>query len=233
MNNNQEDNKLIDNNLKKEGIIQNTSNERNDINFSYPQFMTLTIPIRPALFLDLNGILIYMCHLIDVNDIDKCTKMKNFLLIYKDFDSNIFAIFYRTHIKEFLLEINNYYDIYILSTLNRTQTDIFISVINHLLGTNVFKGIYIKFANNKLKNLEILNHNLKSSVIIEINPNTWRIEEDQNIIIISIFRGPHDKIINNDLLILKKCLLRINKLFIDNNYEDIRKFIYDSIMTFV
>jgi hypothetical protein len=194
--------------------------------------MTITQPIRPTLILDLNGILIYMCHLIDINDVDKCAKMKNFLLVYKDFDSNLFAIFYRLYIKEFLLELNNYFDIYILSTLNRTQTDIFISTINHLIGTNVFKGIYLKFSNNKLKSLDVLNHDIKSTVIIDINAKLWNQDEEENIILISIFRGPHDRNNNNDLLIVKKCLLRIHKLFIDNHYDDIRNFIHNSVMLF-
>ena len=36
--------------------------------------------------------------------------MKNFLLVYKDFDNNMFIIYYRSFIKEFLLELNNYFD---------------------------------------------------------------------------------------------------------------------------
>ncbi len=222
----------FDEKLKNNNILRNISNISDNINFGYPPFMAITQPIRPILILDLNGIIIYMCHLIDINDVDKCAKMKNFLLVYKDFDNNLFAIFYRPHIKEFLLELNNYYDIYVLSTLNRTQTDIFISTINHLLGTNVFKGIYLKFSNNKLKDLDILNHDTKSTVIIDINANVWRPEEEQNIILISIFRGPHDRNINNDLLIVKKCLLRIHKLFIDNQYQDIRNFIHSSVLSF-
>ena len=37
--------------------------------------------------------------------------------------------------------------------------------------------------------------------------------------------------INNDLLLLKKCLLRINKLFSDNHYGDIREFIHECVLS--
>ena len=218
--------------LQEHQIIKNTSLTYNNINYTYPQYMTLTTPIRPKLFLDLNGILIYMCHLIEIGDIDKCARMKNFLLIYKDFDMNLFTIYYRNFIKEFLLEINNYYDIYILSSLNRTITDIFISTIIHLIGTNVFKGVYLKYNNNEKKDLEILNHDKKYSVIIDINDTAWGDDYNRNIILISIFKGPHDKNYdkNGDLLVVKKCLLKIHKLFIDNNYEDIRNFIHQCVL---
>jgi hypothetical protein len=219
--------------LKQQKIIKNTSLIKDDITFTYPPYMLMTQPIRPILILDLNGILIYMCHLIDISDVDKCARMKNFLLIYKDFDMNLFVIYYRNYIKEFLLEINNYYDIYILSTLNRTLTDIFISTIIHLIGTNVFKGVYLKYSNDIKKNLEIFNHNKKSTVILDINETSWIEEHDRNIILINIFKGPHDKNYdkNNDLLIVKKCLLKIHKLFIDNNYGDIRNFIHECVLS--
>jgi hypothetical protein len=72
---------------------------------SYP--INLNKHIRPNLVIDLNGILIFSTHLIDARDIIKYTSFNNFLLIYKDFDYNMFVIYYRNYIKEFLLEINN------------------------------------------------------------------------------------------------------------------------------
>lgn len=220
--------------LTQHKIIKNTSLIQDNITFSYPQYMALTQPIRPTLILDLNGILIYMCHLIEIGDIDKCARMKNFLLIYKDFDMNLFVIYYRNYIKEFLLEINNYYDIYVLSTMNRALTDIFISTIINLIGTNVFKGVYLKYNNNEKKSLNILNHDKKSTVILDINDTSWIDENDRNIILVNIFKGPHDKNYdkNNDLIIVKKCLLKIHKLFVDNNYEDIQNFIHDCVLSY-
>jgi hypothetical protein len=144
----------------------------------------------------------------------------------------MFIIYYRNYIKEFLLELNNYYDIYIYSSLNRTQTDIFISTINHLIGTNVFKGIYLKINNVSKKNLNDINQDKKYSVIIDLHANNWD-DSDTNIILIQSFRGPHDNNYdkNNDLLIMKKCLIRIHKLFIDNLYDDIRNYIHDCVLS--
>ena len=200
--------------------------------FGYPQYMTITQPIRPNLVLDLNGILIYSSHLIDTVDVHKYVSLKNFLLIYKDFDMNMFIIYYRSYIKEFLLELNNYYDIYVYSTLNRTQTDVFISTINNLLGTNVFKGIFLKITNINKKNLDIINHNKNNTVIIDLSEDLWS-DCDTNIILIQPFRGPHDVNYdkNNDLLFMKKCLLRIHKLFVDNLYSDIRNYIHDCVLS--
>ena len=213
-------------------LIKNTSLSKDNITFTYPPYLTLTEQVRPNLILDLNGILIYSSHLIDNKDIQKYTNLKNFLLIYKDFDMNMFIIYYRNYIKEFLLELNNYYDIYIYSTLNRTQTDIFISTINHLIGTNVFRGIYLKINTNSKKNLDIINQNEKHTVIIDLYADNWD-NFDTNIIIIQPFRGPHDNNYdkNNDLLIIKKCLLRIHKLFVDNLYNDIRNYIHDCVLS--
>ena len=194
----------------------------------YPEHLIQVNHIRPNLVLDLNGILLFSSHLTDSKEILKYSLYKNFLLIYKDFDSNLFIIYYRNFIKEFLLELNNYYDIYIYSTLNRTQTDLFIMSIIHLIGINVFKGVYIKHQ-NELKSLEIIKLNPKNTIIVDIS-NTWSLDE-KNVILINIFKGPHDINYdkNNDLFILKKCLCRIYKLFIDNSYGDITSYITECI----
>ena len=78
-----------------------------------------------------------------------------------------------------------------------------------------------------------MNHDKKSTVIIDIYDTVWSQDNQQNIILTNIFRGPHDRNYDktNDLLILKKCLLRIHKLFIDNNYNDIRNFIHDCVLS--
>ena len=222
----------ISDNKISDKILQNTSLIRDDIQFGYPPYMQLTQPIRPNLILDLNGILIYSSHLIDSADIQKYVSLKNFLLIYKDFDMNMFIIYYRSYIKEFLLELNNYYDIYVYSTINKTQTDVFISTINNLLGTNVFKGIFLKITNINKKNLDIIKHNKNNTVIIDLSEDLWD-ACDSNIILIKAFRGPHDVNYdkNNDLLFMKKCLLRIHKLFVDNLYSDIRNYIHDCVLS--
>ena len=222
----------ISDNKISDKILKNTSLIKDDIQFGYPPFISLTQPVRPILILDLNGILIYSSHLIDISDIQKYVSLKNFLLIYKDFDMNMFIIYYRNYIREFLLELNNYYDIYAYSSLNRAQTDVFISTINNLLGTNVFKGIYLKITNINKKNLDVINHNKNNTVIIDLSETLWD-DCDRNIVLIKPFRGPHDNNYdkNNDLLFMKKCLLRIHKLFVDNLYSDIRNYIHDCVLS--
>ena len=200
----------------------------NQDNVTYPQYLNNTVHIKPNLVLDLNGILIFSSHLIDARDISKYTSFNNFLLVYKDFDHNMFVIYYRSFIKEFLLELNNYYDIYIYSSINKTQTDLCIMMLVNLLGVNVFKGVYLKHQ-NEIKSLENINLNPINTVIVDFNNTTWKTNE-HNLILIPIFKGPntqdYDK--NTDLLNLKKCLCRIYKLFIDNLYGDIRHHIHDS-----
>lgn len=212
--------------------IKNTSLIKNDVNFNYPPYIMLTETIKPSIILDLNGILIYSSHLIDIKDLSKYSQMKNFLLVYKDFDNNMFIIYYRSYIKEFLLELNNYFDIYVYSSLNKMQTDIFISTINHLIGVNVFKGIYIKINPLKNKSLEDLNLNNKYTIILDYNDKQWS-NNLENLIVVSTFKGPYDVSYdkNIDLLVLKKCLLRIYKLFVDNNCNDIRNYIHSSIIS--
>ena len=192
----------------------------------------LTETIKPSIILDLNGILIYSAHLINIQDLLKCSQMKNFLLVYKDFDLNMFIIYYRSFIKEFLLELNNYFDIYVYSSLNKMQTDIFISTINHLIGINVFKGIYIKINPSKNKSLEDLNLDKKHTIILDYNDKQWD-NNRENLIIVNSFKGPHDISYdkNNDLLFLKKCLIRIYKLFVDNNCNDIREYIHSTVLS--
>ena len=213
-------------------IIKNTSLIKSDINFNYPPYIMLTETIKPSIILDLNGILIYSSHLIDIYDLPKFSQMKNFLLVYKDFDNNMFIIYYRSFIKEFLLELNNYFDIYVYSSLNKMQTDIFISTINHLIGVNIFKGVYIKIISDKEKTLDDLNLNKKHTIILDYNNKQWK-NNLQNLIIVNIFKGPYDTSYekNTDLLILKKCLIRIYKLFVDNNCNDITDYIHSTIQT--
>jgi hypothetical protein len=171
------------------------------INILYP--INLNKYIRPNIVIDLNGLLIFSSHLIDIRDLIKYTSFNNFLLLYKDFDYNMFIIYYRNYIKEFLLEVNNYYDIYIYSSINKTQTDLIIVMLINLLGINVFKGVYIKH-NNEHKCLENINVDLKYTIIIDFTNNNWKTYES-NLIIIPIFKGPnvqdYDK--NVDLLNLK------------------------------
>lgn len=209
-------------------FINNKTIVKNTEILDYPIYTCLTENIRPKLVLDLNGILIYSSHLIDIREINKYIQMKNFMLIYKDFDMNMYIIYYRTYIREFLLELNNYYDIYIYSTLNKIQTDVFISTLNNLIGINIFKGVYIKFG--KIKSLNDMNLNKEHTVIIDINDKQWT-NYHENLIIINTFRGPHDSTYdkNTDLQFLKKCLVKIYKSFIDNNSIDIRQYIHNSI----
>jgi len=210
----------LTNSLEENLLISNKNNI-----ISYP--INLNRYIRPNLVIDLNGILIFLCHLIDIKDITKYISFNNFLLVYKDFDNNTFIIYYRNYIKEFLLEINNYYDIYIYSSSNKTQTDLLIIMLINLLGINVFKGVYIKH-NNEQKSLEKINLNPEHTIIIDFSNNNWKTYE-KNLIVIPIFKGPNnqDNDKNNDLLNLKKCLSRIYKLFVDNCYGDIRNYIHD------
>lgn len=212
-------------------IIKNTSIIKNDINFNYPPYIILTETIKPSIILDLNGILIYSSHLIDIQGLHKYSQMKNFLLVYKDFDNNMFIIYYRSFIKEFLLELNNYFDIYVYSSLNKMQTDIFISTINHLIGVNIFKGIYIKIVSDREKTLDDLNLNKKHTIILDYNDKQWS-NNLQNLIIVNIFKGPYDVSYekNTDLLFLKKCLIRIYKLFVDNHCNDIRDYIHSTVL---
>jgi len=209
-------------------LIQNKSINKDNEIMDYPKYICITESIRPKLVLDLNGILIYSSHLIDIREINKYVIMKNFMLLYKDFDMNMYIIYYRTYIREFLLELNNYYDIYVYSTLNRIQTDVFISTLNNLIGINVFKGIYIKFG--KTKSLDDMNLSKEYTVIVDINDKLW-INNYENIILINIFRGPHDISYdkNMDLQFLKKCLLKIYKSFTDNNSTDIRQYIHNTV----
>lgn len=206
-------------------IIENNTLE-NNINIQYPTYELLVKQTRPSIVLDLNGVLIYLSHLVDVNEIVKYSNYKNFLMVYKDFDMNLFIIFYRNYLKEFLIELNNYYDIYIYSSLSRLQTDLFITCIIHLISANVFKKIFIKQGNIN-KNLSDLNLDPKYTVIIDIHKN-W-IYDEKNLLLINIFRGPYDINYenNNDLLNLKKYLIRLHKLFIDNSYDDITNYIND------
>jgi len=209
-------------------IIQNDSINKDTDIMDYPKYTCLTESIRPKLVLDLNGILIYSSHLIDIREASKYIIMKNFMLIYKDFDMNMYIIYYRPYIREFLLELNNYYDIYVYSTLNKIQTDVFISTLNNLIGINVFKGVYIKFG--KVKSLNDMNLNVEQTVIIDINDKQW-INHHENLILINVFRGLHDTSYdkNMDLPFLKKCLLKIYKLFNDNNSTDIRQYIHNTV----
>jgi len=206
-------------------IIENNTLE-NNINIPYPAYELIVKQTRLSIVLDLNGILIYLSHLVDANEIVKYSNYKNFLMVYKDFDMNLFIIFYRNYLKEFLLELNNYYDIYIYSSQSRLQTDLFITCIIHLIGANVFKKIFIKQGNIN-KNLSDLNLDPKYTVIIDIHKN-W-IYDDKNLLLINIFRGPHDINYDNntDLLTLKKYLIRLHKLFIDNSYDDITNYFND------
>ncbi len=209
-------------------FIHNTSINKETEIMDYPKYTCSTETIRPKLVLDLNGILIYSSHLIDIREINKYVMMKNFMLIYKDFDMNMYIIYYRSYIKEFLLELNNYYDIYIYSTLNKIQTDVFISTLNNLIVINVFKGIYIKLG--KIKSLDDMKLNREHCVIVDINDKQWS-NYHENLILINVFRGPHDSSYdkNMDLQFLKKCLLKIYKLFNDNNSVDIRQYIHNSV----
>ena len=227
MNNNIVNN--IPNNIPN-NIIENTLIYHNNTNANYPEFEILAEKIRPNIVFDLNGILIYISHLLDHLEIMKYSTYKNFLLIYKDFDMNIFIIFYRTYLRELLLELNNYYDIYIYSSSSKTLTDFFVTCINNLVGINVFKKVYIK--NGMVpKNLVQMNLDCKNTVIVDIH-DVWK-NYEKNLIMTNIFRGPHDVgyDTNMDLLVLKKCLLRIHKLFADNGYDDITKYIYESVCT--
>lgn len=206
-------------------IIENNTLE-NNINIQYPIYELLVKQTRLSIVFDLNGVLIYLSHLIDANEIIKYSNYKNFLMVYKDFDMNLFIIFYRNYLKEFLIELNNYYDIYIYSSQSRLQTDLFITCIIHLIGANVFKKIFIKQCNIN-KNLSDLNLDPKYTVIVDIYKN-W-IYDHKNLLLINIFRGPYDINYDNniDLLTLKKYLIRLHKLFIDNSYDDITNYIND------
>jgi hypothetical protein len=209
-------------------IIENKIIEENKINTSYPDVVILSEKTRPNIVFDLNGILIYFSHLLDHREVIKYTTYNNFMFIYKDFDMNLYILFYRTHLREFLLEINNYYDIYIYSSLSKVLTDLFITCINNLIGVNIFKKVFIK---NGLvqKNLADLNLEEKNTLIVDIY-KVWK-DYEKNLILISIFRGPHDinYDTNSDLIVLKKYLLRIHRLYIDNGYDNISKYIYDVV----
>ena len=224
------ENNIIQNNIIQNNIIQNNMIEENKINKNYPEIKILSEKTRPNIVFDLNGILLYFSHLLDHREVIKYTSYNNFMFIYKDFDMNLYILFYRTHLREFLLEINNYYDIYIYSSLSKVITDLFITCINTLIGINIFKKVFIKNG-LKLKDLIDLELDEINTVVIDIH-NVWK-NNEKNLILINIFRGPHDinYDTNTDLILLKKYLLRIHKLFIDNGYDDIRKFLHDVINT--
>lgn len=215
----------IDNENK---LIENIMLEENKINKNYPEIEILSEKTRPNIVFDLNGILIYFSHLLDHREVIKYTSYNNFMFIYKDFDMNLYIVFYRTYLREFLLELNNYYDIYIYSSMSKVITDLFITCINNLIGINIFKKVFIK--NGMIpKNLSDINLNPINTLIIDIY-KVWK-DNEKNLILINIFRGPHDVNYdtNNDLILLKKCLLRIHRLFIDNGYDDITKYIHEAI----
>lgn len=213
---------------QNKNIIENSIIEENKINTNYPETKILSEKTRPNIVFDLNGILIYFSHLLDHREVLKYISYNNFMFIYKDFDMNLYIIFYRTYLREFLLEINNYYDIYIYSSMSKVITDLFITCINNLIGVNIFKKVFIK---NGLiqKNLKDLNLEQNNTLIVDIY-KVWK-DYEKNLILINIFRGPHDVNYdtNSDLIILKKCLLRIHRLYIDNGYDDITKYIHDII----
>jgi hypothetical protein len=215
--------------MSNNDIIENTQIDANKINTSYPETIIMSNTTRPNIVFDLNGILIYFSHLIDQREITKYLGYKNFMFIYKDFDLNLYIVFYRTHLREFLLELNNYYDIYIYSSLSKIITDLFITCINNLVGINVFKKVFIKNGNNNNKNLNDINLEPEYTVIVDIY-KIWK-ENENNLILTNIFRGPYDinYDTNNDLSLIKKYLIRIHRLFIDNCYDDIRKYIHDVV----
>lgn len=207
-------------------IIENTIIEENKINTNYAEIKILSEKTRPNIVFDLNGILIYFSHLLDHREVIKYISYNNFMFIYKDFDMNIYIVFYRTYLREFLLELNNYYDIYIYSSMSKVITDLFITCINNLIGVNIFKKVFIK---NGLiqKNLKDLNLEENNTIIVDIY-KIWK-DYEKNLILINIFRGPYDVNYdsNTDLVLLKKCLLRIHRLYVDNGYDDITKYIHD------
>lgn len=215
--------------MDSDNIIENTSLEYINNKITYPVYEIIPKNIKPNMVLDLNEILIYSNYLINLSEISKYTTYKNFLLIYKDYDMNIFIIYYRNYLRDFLLELNNYYDIYIYSSLPRTQTDLFITCIIHLLGFNPFKKVFIKEGYIQ-KDLIQLNLDPLNTIIIDI-AKKWK-NDEQNLIYINAFTGPFENEYENnkDLLFLKKCLLRIYKLFIDHCYDDIRKYIQECII---
>ncbi len=204
----------------------NNSNQLTQIhNIIQTNYSSIT---KPNLVLDLNGLLIFSTRLIDLSNIGKYTSYKNLLILYKDYDQNIFIMYYRNYLKEFLLEINNYYNIYILSTMNKTLTDLCITSIINLLGVNIFTNIIIKTI-DQVKNLELLKLDPKKTIIVDTKKN-WE-NQDKNLILINLFKGPLDQTNDNntDLIYLKKCLSRIYKLYIDNSYGDITNYIHECI----
>lgn len=211
-----------------QNTIENTIIDENKINKNYPEIKILSEKTRPNIIFDLNGILIYFSHLLDHREVIKYTSYNNFMFIYKDFDMNLYIVFYRPYLREFLLELNNFYDIYIYSSMSKVITDLFITCINNLIGVNIFKKVFIK---NGLiqKNLDDLNLNTQNTLIVDIY-KVWK-DYEKNLILVNIFRGPHDVNYdsNNDLFLLKKCLLRIHRLYIDNGYDDITKYIQEAI----
>jgi hypothetical protein len=212
-------------------LSSNTSNisntTTNSINL-YPNIMNISQFTKPSLVLDLNGLLIFCTHLADLQNIAKYTSYKNMLLLYKDFDQNIFIMYYRNYIREFLLEINNFYNIYICSSMNKTLTDLCITSLIHLLGINIFHSVYIKNS-DQVKSLDILKLDPKRTIIVDTKKN-WE-NQEKNLILITLFKGPLDQTNdnNNDLIYLKKCLSRIYKLYIDNSYGDITNYIHECI----
>ena len=127
----------------------------------------------------------------------------------------------RPYVKQFLTELNNYYEIVIFTTGTKEYCDRVLQLLdldNNLIKYRLYRThLSLRNINDDVKDLSLLGRNLNKIIMIDNLPKNYKLQQDNGLPINSWTGNINDTSL--------KDILNIMKYFIEKKVEDVRDII--------
>jgi TFIIF-interacting CTD phosphatase-like protein len=158
------------------------------------------------------------------------TNLQSFIICEYDSLSRNYKVYGRKGIIEILVELKDYFNIYIYTNGLYSYAQKISDSIERLANGEIFAGLISRASqfSTEQKYIEVLPHfNINNTIIIDDRDDIWCINVHNNLIQIKeyIYGSNIDYFRDNDLLILKDLLLRYKDSIQDTNIHQIISFI--------
>lgn len=193
--------------------------------YDFKKIFEQSVPPRPTLVLDLDETVVHCVQTANKLLIAELITMPNMLVTFKHLSGDLYIVFHRPHVVEFLTNMSIYYDIVVYTNGSAPYCDTIIFHLTQLCGRQVFKQAFSRRDEYAplYKKLESIGVSHEVAVVYDDRLDVW-ISNIDNLVIAKQFLGPVDGDYMKDTTLsdIQQHFITLYHMYITHDVKDIK-----------